>query len=79
MKYKIGDRVKIKKKSTYSPDAITDLKKVNYTVTIKKVEEGYYIMEEISEWGWVDDNIERLIPEVISLFPTTKRFELMDI
>ena len=79
MKYKVGDRVKIVS-GNYNPDVEETLKKTNRILTIKGiVKNSYYIMEEI-KYEWDDFYIENLIiPTIIQLAPTNKRFELMDI
>ena len=84
MKYKAGDKVKIKTDIIIKPKAKEDLKNLNTNciVTIREVleEQKQYIMEETKIWSWRDEHIEGLDPPVIiSLFPTNKRFELMDL
>lgn len=86
MKYKIGDRVIIKKDDHYSPDAKRALKKINYIGTIKEMlgekddidNEGYYILEKLG-WRWREHHIEGISLELEKLFsPIIIRFELMD-
>ena len=87
MKYKVGNKVRIKTSKKYingkeTPvDIEKELEKNNYILTIKKVEETYYRMKEIPQYIWDESVIEELIspPIIISLFPTNKRFELMDL
>ena len=82
MKYKIGDKVKIIKLTNYHSAIEEVLETVNYILTIKEVGEKYYTMEKIGfNWcRWEDKYIEGLAPpEVVSLFPTNKRFQLMDL
>ena len=83
-KYKIGDKVKIKK------DIITEelfcnylipkiIKKLNYILTIKSVENNkFYIMKELypHPCQWKDNNIKCLH---IEPGPIESRFEILDL
>ena len=81
MKYKVGDRVRIKVLSDYNIIVEKILKKTSYILVISEVRVGYYYMEEAGGFTrWTDNEIECLAsPKIVSLFPTNKRFELMDI
>ena len=52
----------------------------NRILTIKEIKEksNYYNMEEISA-AWEEYMIKCLSPQIIPLFPTNKRFQLMDL
>ena len=104
MKYKIGDKVKIKTwkvmEKEYGLDENRNIQSQNYKFTIdmereinakfpdriltieeikEEIKSDFYRMKEIN-YGWVDEMIEGLAtPPTISLFPTTKRFQLMDL
>jgi len=86
MKYKVGDKVKLRKDRLFIPDAEESIKKTNSNriVTIKEVENThcpeYYLVKE-NHFGWTDDMIECLAEEYKEeIFePILSRFELLDI
>ena len=85
MKYKKGDKVKIKFWPDIVPGAKQDVENLNTNciVTIKEIleERKQYRMEEFKKtiWRWDEKNLELFSPEPIQLFSTNKRFELMDL
>jgi hypothetical protein len=83
MKYKVGDRVILKKRASFTDDVHKDLEKLpRREVTIEDVVEDtclpYYYMNEI-EYEWYEDEIECLVKEKKCLpIPVITRFDLMD-
>lgn len=79
MKYKIGDRVIIKKNDEYISYAQKRLREFGYVATIKEVENSFYLLEEIKCY-WEEEDIEELFLSVKEFFePITIRFELMEL
>ncbi len=79
MKYKIGDRVKIKKDKEIARDVVIILQKIDRIVTIKKVLGEHYIMEEVRA-HWPEDYVEELELSTKEFFsPMINRFELMEL
>ncbi len=74
MKYKVGDKVKIKEDNYYQP-LIPILRKTNWIVTIKRIGEYYYRLEEEADHRWEDSHIEKLVSKAKR---EITRFDLMD-
>lgn len=72
MKYEVGDKVRIKK-GVYYQSLIPILEKTNWIVTIKRIGENYYRLEEEADHRWEDRHIEGIV-----LKAEMTRFELMD-
>lgn len=69
MKYKVGDKVKIREDlhEGYDYKLFCSDEMVSYkgkTVTIEKVFDGYYYIKEDSMWCWTDDMIDGLVSKV---------------
>lgn len=80
MRYKIGDKVKMKREGWLGPVATRNIDSLpNRVATIKEVLEDIdgYRMEEV-EWVWGDDKIEYLVVDEVSK-PIKSRWEILDI
>ncbi len=76
MKYKVGDRVKMKK-SDFGHGAF--LSKHNYVLTIKEyVNDNYYFMEEDSYFCYLESSIDSLYVEEV-FEPIENRYEILDL
>lgn len=77
LKYKVGDKLTIKKSNNYWKDIEAILQKTNRIVTVKKMVDiagkNYYILEEVRAY-WDDSDIEELAPELEPI----SRFDLME-
>ncbi len=92
MKYKVGDKVRLKVMSRYSPELISAIRKLpGRTVTIReirKIRKPYssykcnpeYLMEEIP-LIWTDNDISYLIKPYIEEVSESinSRFEILDL
>ena len=78
MRYKIGDRVKVKKDNNFYPEVVEFLKNLEepYVVTIEKVFDSNYEMKEQQNWTWSDFYIEGISEPPI---PIENRFEILDL
>jgi len=83
MKYKVGDKVKIKKQENFTKDAERDFNGLpNRVGMISKVEDGtgdsisYYMLEGLP-WAVPERHIEGLEEEI--KYTKYNRFEIMDI
>ena len=83
MKYKIGDKIQLKKLDEFDPTVIKCINRLkNRVATVNKVlfydnasQDGlrsHYLMKEIA-WPWFEDEVEDINIEKVN------RFELMDI
>ena len=92
MKYKPGQKVKIRRDYNYNEEALHVLEKNNYILTIKSGShsENYdstvYILEEIEYMKWQERYIERYIEGVYiepkpepEPEPIDSRFEILDL
>jgi hypothetical protein len=80
MKYKVGDKVVMKKNPNYNLDIVEYFRDhPDMILTIKEVreDEEEYIMEEL-HCHWQEDLIERGVVEEHLTRPVVTRFELMD-
>ena len=91
MKYKVGDKVIIKKDPSYHPVVQVALEKHNWILTIVSIESSplgaafpYYIMKEIS-WHWNDGHIQKRCTKTKERCglkppePIENRFEILDL
>jgi len=79
MKYKIGDKVKIRTREDMEEDRLFFNKELaNKIVIIKKVCDHYYELEENS-WGLPEVMIKCLVKDNIKSEYITSRFEILDI
>ena len=86
MKYKVGDKVKIKHFKNFGTIE-QFLEKHNHILTIKKTyisketKENYFMTEETNQWCWTEEYIEKLISEepVLEKVFITSRFEILDL
>ena len=88
MKYKVGDKVKIKIESFLSKVVKQEVRKLpEFIVTIKKIvpasssfpDKEYYIMEELSPNFWYDEDVEELVEKYIVPIPILTRWEILDL
>ena len=79
MKYKIGDRVKMKKSAFSNNDSF--LREHNYILTIKSYDGRYYQMEEDPFMSYFSSSIEGLeIKEIKEIYdPILTRWEILDL
>lgn len=85
MKYKVGDKIKIKENQEYYEGLENLIQRANRIFTIKEVVKNdhycndHYALEGV-EAHWYDYEIEGLAPEPEKFFELTitTRFELMD-
>lgn len=80
MKYKVGDKARVKDDFLGPLNAMYCLEKLpSRIVTVKKVHNYYYEMEEI-RWGWREDVLEDCAEEQKKIFePIQSRFDILDI
>lgn len=81
MKYKLGDRVIVKRSRSYNEDAVSFLESLSpsYVSKVIKIvsysgEGGYYLLED-GFWHWSEDQIDGLYSPILTL----TRFELLDL
>ncbi len=77
MKYKVGDKVRVKFKDHWNEDAKRDVERLpNRIAIIKSVHTGgdYEYFMEGMHWGWHGYEIEELIEDT-----EVTRFELMEL
>ncbi len=80
MKYKIGDKVRLKKNKKYIYCIQEQLQKANHIVTVKDIKGIYYFFEETDDCQWQERYIERCLSGCEEFFePIIIRFELMDL
>ena len=78
MRYKVGDKVKMKKEEPdFGHNAF--LEKTNYILTIKDADECYYEMEEDPIFHYLESSIECLARDYKKDNKIKNRFEILDI
>ena len=82
MKYKVGDKVRIKRGIGFSLSSIKRLEKHNYILTIERVIDDfstikYYKVKEIKYVCWPSCFIEGLYKEPVYT-PIYSRFDILD-
>lgn len=80
MKYKVGDKVKIKIKSTWDSVYVKAVNNLpDKAATIREIKDGYYYMNEI-DWKWDDTEIECLVEEhIVPEDRINSRFDILDL
>ena len=84
MKYKIGDKVKIRIEEYCRPSTRRKLERLHYTVRLKEISYSHniydplYMMEEMDTCWWTDSSIIGLVVEEI-LDPIISRWEILDL
>jgi len=90
MKYKVGDRIKIKEENSFINECRDLLESVNppYVLTIIEAcdkydrNDGYcgerYKVKENGQWNWYTDNIEGLYKEEV-FDPIESRLDILDL
>ena len=79
MKYKVGNKVRIRTREDMEEDRLFFNKELaNKIVTIKKVCDHYYELEEIG-WGLPEVMIKCLVKDNKELEHIKNRFEILDI
>lgn len=83
MKYKVGDKVKIKENKNHSKECKLDFDNISYKGVIKEttynswIDEDCYILEGLS-WNFKEEEIIGLYKEPIYI-PIYTRFEILDL
>lgn len=77
MRYKVGDKIKIKKQDIYDSLIEKELKENNYILTISRIDNDVYHTEEINTI-WDDEEIVGLV-EDLKCNPIKNRFEILDL
>ncbi len=80
MKYKVGDKVRVKHYYKLPDDVRSKLSPLDYVVTIKSVSSGitkWYDLKEVRGWHCPYKYIEKMIEEKCD--PVKSRFELLDL
>ena len=83
MKYKVGDKVKIKDQRDVYPkfnnEVEEELEKLNRILTIKEVQKYSYYTKEMKLYKWKDNMIECLVEDYKEPEPIRTRWEILDI
>ena len=79
MKYKIGDKIKVKKHGHFDMAQKSFYKKNNYILTIKSFDGFYYFMEEDDAFCYPEYCIDGLHIGEEVFNPIESRFEILDL
>ena len=77
MKYKIGDKVKIREDMTYTPRIKKILIEKDYILIIKEIDHAYRMEEDIC--SWLEFYIECLAKDYKEPISITSRFDILDL
>ena len=83
MKYKVGDKVKIKDQRDVYPkfnnEVEEELEKLNRILTIKEVQKYSYYTKEMKLYKWKDNMIECLVEDYEKDETILSRYEILDL